>query len=98
MKNQKKPPPSIDPIVVVFGTQRLASIYARRNAMNPRKIMLATNGSDRLRGVTHVTIVRYPDDWWEPPTHPCANRMREVEEAIKVIKQTGGEVIEYLES
>ena len=60
--------------------------------------MLATNGPDRLHGVTSVTIVRYPDEWWEPTTHPCANRVREVEEQLKHIQQTGGEVKEYLEA
>jgi hypothetical protein len=59
--------------------------------------MLATNGGEKLRGVTSVLVVRYPPEWWEPPTHPCANRVREVEEQIKRIKQTGGEVIERLE-
>lgn len=66
--------------------------------MNPRKIRLATNGVDMLRGATSVTVVRYPDEWWEPPTHPCANRVREVEDELKRIKQTGGEVIERLEA
>lgn len=97
MVKQKNQPASTEQIVVVFGTERLASAYARRMAINPRRIILAANGADKLQGATSVTTVRYPDDWWEPSTHPCTTRVREVEEAIKVIKKAGGEIIEYRE-
>jgi hypothetical protein len=60
--------------------------------------MLATNGVDRLRGLQSITVVRFPSDIWEPTTNPCARRVHEVEEQLKHIQQTGGEVIEYLEA
>lgn len=92
-----KSPHSIEPIVVVFGSERLASLWCQRNARNPRSVMLASNGGERLRGVTHVTTVRFPDEWWEPVTHPCGVRVREVEDLIKQIKKAGGEIIEVFE-
>ena len=97
VKTKQKSPPSIEQIVVIFGTERLASLWARRNAVNPRRVMLATNGAEKLKGCTSAVTVRFPKDIWEPSTHPCTNRMNEVEAALKQIKQTGGEVIEYTE-
>ena len=89
--------PSTEPIVVVFGSERLASLWCKRNARNPRTVILATNGDTRLQGVTHVTTVKFPEDWWKPVTHACGVRVKEVEDKIKTIKQTGGVVLEVLE-
>jgi hypothetical protein len=97
----KKPPVLTGPIVVVFGSERLASIWARRNAFNPRRVILATQGGDRLLGLTpavSITVVRFPEHIWEPVTHPCGVRVREVEDALKRHKKEGGEIIELVEA
>lgn len=59
--------------------------------------MLAVDGGEKLRGQTSITVVRFPEEWWKPATFSCERKVREVEEALKAIKQTGGEVIERLE-
>jgi hypothetical protein len=88
---------SKDTPIVLFGTHGLRLLYARRKAINPQRIMLAVNGGDKLRGENSVTVVRFPEEWWKPATFSCEKNVREVEEQIKRIKQTGGEVIEHLE-
>jgi hypothetical protein len=98
MATKKAPPPSTERIVVVFGSERLGELWARRNAYNPRKVMLATHGADKLMGHQGpITTVRFASDIWEPVSSPCANRVREVEDAIKRHKKMGGEVNDYVE-
>lgn len=98
MSKQKSPPPrSTEPIVVVFGSERLAELWARRNAYNPRKIVLAMQGADKLRGYKgQIITVRFPKEIWEPTSNPCATRVREVETELKRIIQEGGDVIARL--
>jgi hypothetical protein len=108
-KTKKKPPTqkagpthqSIEPIVVVFGSERLLSLWCRRNARNPRAVHLATRGGVIFRGIPDdriVHVIRFPEEYWEPATHPCGVRVREVEDALKRIKKSGGTVIEYKET
>lgn len=71
--------------VVVFGTQRIGAIYALRNGIDPRRIILCTQGVEALRGIRAggITVVRVTQDAWQPTTNPCATRTREVEQALK---------------
>ena len=107
MVSKKKPPTkkagptlrSTEPIAVVFGSERLLSLWCRRNAFNPRRAMLATHGNNKLQGHTGAVItVRFPKEYWKPATFPCETRVKEVEDAIKRHKKEGGELIEYKES
>ena len=94
-KNEKK---LMGRTVVVFGTQRHAAIWGLRNNVNPDTIMLAANGGDRIRGINAgpITVVRVPSDVWEPYTHPCTLRVREMEEALKKAKDRGALIQEEI--
>lgn len=79
---------------IMFGNQRHASIYALRNNLNPKDILIATR-KDALTGVNGpVKAIRLPTDIWMPTSFSCENRVREAEAALKVLKQTGGVIIE----
>lgn len=80
---------------VVFGSQRIAAIWTLRNRVDPNKVMLATAGAERLRGAKGpVTVVRVSEEAWAPPTHACEQRVREVVERLKDMKQQGVEIKE----
>lgn len=77
--------------VVVFGTQRIGAIYALRAGINPRRIILATQGMEALRRISTggITVVRVSEEAWQPPTNPCASRTRETEQALKTLREDG---------
>ncbi len=77
--------------VVVFGTQRIGAIYALRAGIDPRRVRLCTEGMEALHGshALGITVVRVSEDAWQPPTNPCAARTREVEQALKTLREGG---------
>jgi hypothetical protein len=82
-----RPSPSI---VVVFGTQRIGAIYALREGIDPGRIRLATGGDEMARLLSGpVTVVRVSDEAWQPPTHACARRAQETEQALKALREDG---------
>ncbi|QED11650.1 hypothetical protein PP914_gp162 [Arthrobacter phage Qui] len=79
---------------VMFGNQRHASIYALRNNLNPKDILIATR-KDALTGVNGpVKAIRLPTDIWKPTTFSCENRVKEAEAILKLLKREGGIVME----
>lgn len=83
--------------VVVFGSQRLAAIWALRHGMKPSDMILATQ-PERLRALKEkglVHVVRVPPGYWAPATFPCEVRVRETEAELKGYKSNGGEVKEW---
>lgn len=82
-------------IHIVFGSELLAKRYSQTMAVHPQKIMLATRPEQltNLR-ITKLYVVRYTKDAWEPPSHPCAERVRQTEAEIKKLMRLGAEVID----
>lgn len=75
------------PIVIVFGSERLAQSYARQKAINPRLIHLATRGPDVLRGHRgKIKVVRYTESVWKPTTFPDEQRVKAMEVELRRIK------------
>lgn len=80
---------------VIFGSQRIAAIWTLRNRVDPNKVMLATAGADKLRGVKGpITVVRVSKEAWVPPTSACERRVHEVVGRLKELKQQGVEIKE----
>jgi len=80
-------------VVVIFGSERLGELYARRNAINPRKIVLATQ-PQKLKGVVGpVKVVKFPEEWWSPTTSACEGRVRDTKDALKVLGVSETEMI-----
>lgn len=78
---------------VMFGNQRHGAIYALRHNLNPKDVLIATS-PDILKGVNEpVTAIRLPEHIWKPTTFSCENRVREVENEIKRLKQTNVSII-----
>lgn len=68
---------------VVFGSELLMSQWCRRNAVNPREVIMATQ-PDKLKGQTEpVRVVRFDENVWTTDTYPCEQRVRETEAIIK---------------
>lgn len=68
---------------VVFGSDRIASIWGLRNDVPRENIVLATNPDEveKLRGP--VAVVRVSKEEWVPTTFPDENRVKQTEEIIK---------------
>lgn len=72
---------------VVFGSRRMADLWARENGVNPDHVMLASYGGDRLRGINEgVLIVRFPKEVWSPTTDACRRRCQETETALIMLE------------
>lgn len=70
-------------LVVVFGSRLLADNHARRNAINPRRVRLATH-PDKFRGHDGpFEVVRYSKDIWQPTTFADEQRVKETEDILK---------------
>ena len=75
---------------VVFGSQRIAAIWALRNRVDPNKVMLATAGAEKLQGaVGPISVVKVSQEAWVPPTSACERRVREVVGCLKDMKRQG---------
>lgn len=70
-------------LVVVFGSQRLADNWARRNAVNPRRVRLATHPEKFLGHDGPFKVVRFPEDIWTPTTFPDEKRLKVTEAILK---------------
>jgi hypothetical protein len=83
--------------VVVFGSQRIAAQWALRNKVRGDAVLLATEPG-RLVGRDvggYVAVVRVPEEYWLPTTHPCEKRVRETEQWLKEFKRKGGKIGEF---
>lgn len=81
---------------VVFGSNLLAKRYSQNMAVRPSKVVLATEPLEvyKITPKDTVYVVRYTKDVWEPPSHPCAARVRETEERLKKLKKDGAEIVD----
>jgi hypothetical protein len=75
--------------VVVFGSQRIAAIWALRNGKKVDDIILATQSArlpfpEKVKG--DVMIIRTSAENWEPTTNPCAARVRETEQWLRDVR------------
>lgn len=86
---------------IVFGSEAHRSNYARRMAVNPLKVILATQPEKIQRLMTEsvdtIKVLRFPKDIWKPPTFPCEKRVAETEGMIKGYQRLGVTVVEIKE-
>lgn len=72
------------PWVIVFGSERIAMHYSRRKGIHPNRLIRATGGIQRVRGLHGpVTVLRTRSDVWVPPSFADEQRCREVEQVLK---------------
>lgn len=83
--------------VVVFGSQRIAAIWALRNQIRESDVVLATHGAEAFQGVLGpLHVVRVSEEVWKPPTFPCEKRVAETEQEINRIRRNGRVITEEL--
>lgn len=79
---------------IVFGSERIATIWALRNDVPRENVVLATDPVAVEKLVGPVTVVRVSKDEWQPTTFPDENRVRQTEDLIKEHKKNKDEVVE----
>jgi hypothetical protein len=68
---------------VVFGTERIASIWALRNDVPRENVVLATQPDKVKKLKGPVTVVRVKEEEWKPSTFPDENRVKDSEQHLK---------------
>ena len=81
---------------VVFGTDRIASIWALRNNVSRDSVILATHPEEVEEMTGPVKVVRVSDEEWQPTTFPDETRVKETEKVLKALKRGGQEVMEEI--
>lgn len=79
---------------VVFGTDRIASIWGLRNDVPREKIVLATHPEKVKELKGPVAVVRVTEEEWKPTTFADENRVKQSEELVKEHGKKKGEVQE----
>jgi hypothetical protein len=79
---------------VVFGSELIATNWAKENDIPRENVVLATHPDivETLEGP--VTVVRVSEEQWVPTTMPDEQRVKRTEKALKDHKKKGDEVME----
>lgn len=82
---------------VVFGSDRIASIWALRNKVPRDQVVLATHPDEveKLKGP--ITVVRVSQEAWKPTTFPDEIRVKDTEQHLKDHKKKDEVVEEKME-
>jgi hypothetical protein len=70
-------------LVIVFGSQLLADNWARQNAVNPRRVRLATHPEKFLNHDGPFKVIRFSENIWKPTTFPDEKRLKVTEAILK---------------
>jgi hypothetical protein len=78
---------------VVFGSDLIATNWALKNDVPRENVVLATNPDAVAALEGPVTVVRVPEEEWEPYAFSDQNRVKDTEELLKEHKKAGDEIV-----